>query len=182
MSNFSNSITSQENILPTIGAGDFVAASSQADIACAWAEWLGEFAVWKSMLTLTVDNDHQCARDTFIKRVRSLVQILNRDLFGSHYIRLVGHSYFSHVLGIEYTQSGVIHGHMLVDRPINFDLTHAVWNKLSGFVFIRQVEDVSGAARYVSKYVVKHEDLVLLYKSTSHRSPAFVPGWYANNL
>ena len=183
MSNFSNSTISQENISPELGARGEDAATSQADIACAWAEWITDFAVWKSFLTLTVDNDHFCLRDGFIKRVRSLVQVLNKDLFGNHYIRIVGHSYFSHVLGIEYTKNGVIHGHMLVDRPLNFPLVHRFWNSISGFVWLKPVTDISGAARYISKYVSKGDDVELIYKATSHKSPHEpIPFWYSENL
>ena len=178
-----NSNTTQENISSDLGASAEGAATRQADIACAWAEWINGFACWKSFWTLTVSNEHACSRDTFVKRVRTLVQILNRDLYGNHYIRIVGHSYFSHVLGIEYTKNGVIHGHMLVDKPTNFQLAHSVWEKMSGFVFIKAVYDAEKVSRYISKYVSKGEDLELIYKATSHKSPHEpIPFWYANNL
>jgi len=183
MSMSENSTTLAQSQMSPLAAESGEAGPRQADIACAWAEWVAEFALWKSMITLTVSNKHPCTRDTFIKRVRTLVQILNRDLYGNHYIRMVGHSYFSHILGIEYMTSDVIHGHFLVDRPLNFQLVHDVWEKISGFAFISPVSDIAGVARYVCKYVVKYQDLELIYKSTSHKSPhSPIPFWYSENL
>jgi hypothetical protein len=183
MLNFSNSITLQSELVrPARTAADEVNAGAQADFACKWAEWLQGFADWKSMITLTVDNEHHCTRDTFIKRVRWLVQRLNVDLYGNHYTRIYKHSYFSYVVGIELTSAGVIHAHMLVDRPVNYSLVHTLWNKVSGYVWIKSVTEVSGAARYISKYISKRQDLELMHKSMHHKSPAFVPSWYADNL
>jgi hypothetical protein len=162
---------------------DDVAAAEQARaLANSYIEWIENFAEWRTMITLTVSNEHMCSREMFVKRCRALIGALNRDLFGNHYFRICGHSYFSHILGIEYTTLGAIHGHMLVDRPTNYDLVHGWWNKASGFAFIKSVEDVSGAARYISKYVVKHQDLELMYKTRNHKSPAFTPSWYYDNL
>ena len=153
-----------------------------AAAALAYAEWIENFAPWRTMLTLTVSNEHMCSREMFVKRCKSLIHVLNRDLFGNHYFRICGHSYFSHILGIEYTLAGAIHGHMLVDRPIHYDLVHRLWNSMSGYAYIKPVDDLSGAARYISKYVVKRQDLELMYKTRNHKSPAFAPSWYSDNL
>jgi len=154
----------------------------QVDLVNAYIEWIENFAPWRSMITLTVSNEHTCSRIVFIKRVRSLVQVLNRDLFGKHFFRICGHSYFSHILGIEFTTLGAIHGHMLVDQPINYELVHRFWNSVSGFAFIKPVDDLSAAARYVTKYVVKHQDLEMIYRSRNFKRPAFSPSWYTDNL
>ena len=37
-----------------------------------------------------------------------LVRLLNEGSFGRHYTRIVGHAYFSYVLGIEYQRRDVV--------------------------------------------------------------------------
>jgi hypothetical protein len=135
------------------------------------------------MLTLTVSNEHMCFKAGLEKRARSLVQILNRDLYGNHYYRFVHHSYFSYVMGMEYTKNGVNHLHMLVDMPIHFDLVHRVWNHMSGFAYIKPITDNKGAADYVCKYVVKGQELTFWKQADKVLPrPAFCPMWYLENL
>jgi hypothetical protein len=134
------------------------------------------------MLTLTVDNDHWCSREGMEKRVRSLIQILNRELYGNHYVRMVGHSYFSYCCGFEYTKNGVVHAHMIVDSPLHFDLIHRVWNCMSGFAYIKPVTDKKGVSNYLCKYVIKEQDLILWKPKGNLPRPAFCPLWYLEHL
>jgi hypothetical protein len=134
------------------------------------------------MITLTVDNDHWCSRDGMWRRFRTLLQILNRDLYGGHYTRMVGHSYFSYLLGFEYTKNDMVHAHFIVDKPINFSLLHKVWNHMSGFAYIKPAPDVHGAVGYVIKYVAKGQDLEIYKPKLFLPQPSFKPLWYSEHL
>jgi len=179
-------ITSQENKVLTAGLsaeGVADADSPRKEFNSAWSDFVFNLAEWRFMLTLTVDNDHMCFKDGFLKRVLTLIQIMNRDLYGNHYYRIVKHSYFSHVEGLEYTKNGVNHLHMLVDMPINFELVHRIWNHMSGFALIKPITDNKGAADYVCKYVVKGQDLNFWKQADKFLPcPKFVPIWYSNGL
>jgi hypothetical protein len=149
----------------------------------AWSDWIANKCQWKSMITLTVDNDHQCERSTILKRWLFLNQVLNRDLYGKHYLRKVGHSYFNYIVGVEYTKIAVVHLHVAVDMPINFQLVHSIWNAISGFAYIKPVTDNVGVADYICKYILKQDDLVFgIRKEKFLKPPAFAPLWYIENL
>jgi hypothetical protein len=158
-------------------AESIATASRRSNLAAAWAEYTAEFASWRAMVTLTVAKEHWCSSDVFNNRWRTLVQILNNDLVGPRYVQKVGHSYFSYVKGNEYTVNEVVHAHILVDRPIHFSLLHKVWNAMSGFAYIKKIDNRCGAARYVSKYVTKNSDLDF-YKSKYSYQPHPLPIWW----
>lgn len=143
----------------------------------AWREFLVHFE-WQSFITLTFKDE--VSRETVLKKFHSLVQILNRDLYGKHYTRIVGHSYFSYAVALESQRRGVLHVHMLVDKPIKFDLVHIVWNKIAGFAYIKPVKnkDVIG---YLLKYVTKGGD-VDVYRCGEWKDPAFLPMWLSEHL
>ena len=146
-------------------------------VKTSWREWVCKFAPWTSFVTLTFDNDHQTHRDGMEKRWRSLVQFLNRDLYGKHYVRMVGHSYFSYVAGFEYTKNNAIHMHAVIDKPIAFSALHRYWNYMSGFAQIQTTHDREGAVGYLTKYVLKENDL-LFWHCREEKKPAFSPLWY----
>lgn len=176
-----NFITKSEKEWDDAQAERVAEAARRAALINGYGDWIATLAPWKSFLTLTVANEHSCSRDTLYLRWRSLVQILNRDLYGNHYTRIVGHCYFSYVIGFEYMKSNAVHLHALVDKPINFDLVHRVWNKMSGFAYIKPVYDQQGAAFYLCKYVVKGSDLIP-HKPKKCPLPAFQPSWFADHL
>jgi hypothetical protein len=149
----------------------------------AWQDWITDLCDWKSMLTMTIANEHMCYRDGLGKRWQTFVQILNRDLYGNNYTRRVGHSYFSYVQGVEYQTREVLHLHVLVDQPVNYQLMQKLWNHMSGFIWIKPVPDKRGAVEYISKYVIKGEDL-RVYKQPLEvlPRPNFMPFWYHDNL
>jgi hypothetical protein len=142
-------------------------------IADAEQEWIAKI-IWKSLITLTFKDE--IPEDIARKRFRRLVQILNKECFGNHYTRIVGHSYFSYVLGVELQKRGVIHFHMLVDKPVNFQLVHDYWNR-SGYAWIDKVEDMIKAIRYVTKYVVKGGQLDH-YFAKGDFIPKEKPSWW----
>jgi hypothetical protein len=142
-----------------------------------WRDWIKNLAPWETFITLTFDNDHQTYREGMEKRWRSLVQFLNRDLYGNHYVRMVGHSYFSYVAGFEYTTNNAIHMHAVIDKPYDFKALHRYWNHMSGFAQIQTTYDRRGAVDYLTKYVLKDNDL-LFWKAGKPKQPAFAPLWY----
>jgi hypothetical protein len=179
-------ITSQENKVLTAGmSADGVADADtpRKVLVSAWSDFVFSLADWESMLTLTVSNEKMCFKDGLVKRARSLIQILNRDLYGDNYYRIVKHSYFSYAMGLEYTKNTVNHLHIVVDMPINFSLVHTLWNHMSGFAYIKPVPDRRGAADYICKYVVKGQELTFWKQEKKDLPcPKFVPIWYSNNL
>src|SRR5512146_423516 len=123
-----------------------------SELGKAWAEYVAGFAEWQSFLSLTFadrDRTHDVTRDEAVFLWRRLVQALNKDLFGNHYTRIVGHSYFSYALAFEYQLRGTLHMHALVDRRTNWELANRLWRRMAGIIKIKGVEDVQGAARYL---------------------------------
>jgi hypothetical protein len=141
----------------------------------AMRDWLAGVKLWKLFLTLTFKNP--IAPDPAFQIWRRLVRILNDRSFGSHYTRLVHHSYFSYVLGIEFQRRDVVHFHALVDKPLNFDLVHRWWNRAAGFVWIDQIEHREKAIYYVTKYVTKGGELKI-YAARTERAPKPLPLWW----
>ncbi len=140
-----------------------------------WESYIEDLATWKWFVSLTfkdivtVDQlDHQW---------RYLVQRLNANLFGNHYTRITGHSYFAYAMGIEAQKRGALHAHILIDRNINLTLLHSIWNRMAGFAWVKPVIDQDGAIGYISKYVTKGGELEL-YKPAKVKEPAFQPLWY----
>ena len=151
-----------------------------SELGKAWAEYVAAFAEWQSFWSLTFadrDRTHDVTRYEAEALWRRLVQALNTDLFGHHYTRIVGHCYFSYALAFEFQQRGTLHMNALVDRRTNWELANRLWRQMAGIIKIKTVEDVQGAARYLSKYVTKGGDVVL-YRAQSMKEPAFRPRWY----
>jgi hypothetical protein len=152
----------------------------QARFECAgsWSDYVFEFANWKNFVTLTFEKEY--SRETVWQYWRTLVQMLNSDLYGHHYTRLVGHSYFSYCLAFEKQERGAYHLHALVAGRLNFKMIHDFWGHIAGFAWISVINNKLGCARYVSKYVIKDGDIVL-YRPPSGleiKPPAFLPMWY----
>ena len=157
---------------------EFELRSYKKMIASEYADWLLNLKNWVNFLTLTFKDitPPDVARSKF----NYLVQVLNRDAFGKHYVRKVGHSYFSYVLAVEYQRRGVIHFHVLTDRNINYDLLHRYWNIAAGFAWAEPVKDKCKVIAYCSKYCVKGGN-VDIYESESYKTPmigALPPYWW----
>jgi len=137
-------------------------------LADEYAQWLGKFKNWKTFITLTFrdETSPEVAKSKF----SYLIQVLNRDAFGKHYVRKVGHSYFSYILGMEWQRRGVVHFHGLADKPINFDLVHRYWNAVAGFAKLTPVKSIDDVVGYCSKYCVKGGELDI-FESTTGRTP-----------
>ena len=141
-----------------------------------YTRWLVNFANWRIMGTLTFKDDYVSVERA--KRVfRALVRELNKGIFGKHYTRYVGHSYFSYVLATEYQSRGVPHFHFLADRPLDFGLLHKYWNERAGFAYTYKIQNLGGAVRYTVKYIVKDGDIEA-WKQEKRIVPVVVPNWW----
>ena len=140
-----------------------------------YADFVMGLAQWKSFITLTFRDP--VGPDVAYAKYRSMVALLNRRLFGKSYTRKVGHSYFSYCLGMEFQRRDVIHFHVLVDGPVDYQLIQSWWNAAAGFVWIDKIDQVAACVSYVTKYMVKDGEL-LLYKRTTDRAPIPRPIWW----
>lgn len=141
-----------------------------------WAEYLANFAEWTSFISLTfkVEKFPDVARSLFYWWIK----VNNAHVFGKRYIRKVGHSYFSYVYGIEMQKREVIHFHVLVDKPINYSVTHDAWGDRCGFAWIDgDLKDKSKVVDYVCKYVAKGGEIDL-YRAKGNYRPSVLPTWW----
>lgn len=143
-----------------------------------WSQYVYDFADWQSFITLTFEKE--LSRDTVYNYWRSLVQQLNKDLFGNHYTRIVGHCYFPYVLCFEKQERGAYHLHALTGGRLNYKMIHDFWNHVAGFAWITTARDKKAVSIYCTKYVIKEGDLVL-YRPLKTKQPAFTPFWYMSD-
>jgi len=141
----------------------------------AWKNWISNWETWHSFVTLTFREEK--SPDVAWALFKWLIQMLNSRLFGDHYTKIVGHSYFSYVVGIETQKRGVLHYHMLTSRPVDYGLIHAAWGERCGFAWTYRNKSQFGASDYISKYVVKDGE-VEFYRTTNKRLPLSIPGWW----
>jgi len=154
-----------------------------------WGAYVADFANWSAFWTLTfeqADRTHSVTATEAEFAWRRLIQTLNRDLYGNHYTRIVGHSYFSYARAFEQKPWGLLHMHALTDRRTNWALAHRYWQGERrpfhiGIVDIRKVDDVQTDARYLTKYITKGGD-VTLFRQEKNKMPAFQPLWFSERL
>src|SRR5215210_1099626 len=155
-----------------------------ADLSQVWTEYVAGFAHWTSFVTLTfetADRTHNVTQTEAHFKFRRLVQVLNNDLYGHHYTRIVGHSYFAYALAFENHKSGILHMHALMDNRTNWQLIHQYWQGDKrpfhmGIVHIERA-DIGVHTKYICKYVTKGGQIVL-HKPTKSKVPKFSPDWY----
>lgn len=140
-----------------------------------WVNFLSVGAVWTGFYTITFADFH--SQFMVEKRMKSLIQILNRDLFGKNYTHYVGHSYFSYAYALEYQSRGALHIHFLADKPLHYDLARYVCKKWDAFFHTKKVGEERASVEYISKYTSKGGEVVV-YKSLCDRLPKFLPMWY----
>lgn len=150
------------------------------EIQGATSSWIQELKPWMIYGTLTFKDPREL--DVAIRYWRRLIQVLNRDAFGDHYTKKVGHSYFSYVLATEYQVRQALHFHFLADRPINFDLLHGWWGAAAGFAWLEIIHDRGKCCSYVSKYVTKSDQQLKIFVSKNQNAPhiagGFLPYWW----
>jgi len=150
-----------------------------------WVRYVMYFADWRNFVTLTFEDI--VTRDQSEHAFRFLVQFLNQSLYGNHYMRIVGHCYFSYVVGFEYQKRGALHMHFLADKPLHYDAVHGLWcgrdkkHPRFGFAWIRPIDDLEKDVRYVTKYISKDGDL-WMWKQKKFKLPKFVPMWLSDHL
>lgn len=145
------------------------------DVFSAYVDWLTYAKEWTTFLTLTFRNETY--PDIAFNRWRSLVRTLNTDLLGHRYVRKVKHSYFSYVLSREYQVRGVIHFHVLIDRPVDYALIHRTWSYMAGYAHASKVKTPSSVIAYALKYAVKSGD-VEVYLTDKEYQPKQYPTWW----
>ena len=142
-------------------------------VAEEYAEWLSS-KQWDSFITLTFRDEvnplwagHQFSH---------LLQELNKELFGTHYSRIVGHSYFSYILGASNQKRGVLHYHLLTDRPVNFNLIKSKWFLWAGSARTENIRYSSRTVNYVTK-VIEEGGEISVYKAKKVYIPKYSPRW-----
>ena len=140
-----------------------------------YTDWLIRSADWSSFITLTFRDP--IGYDPAYNKFRYLNQVLNRELFGKRYTRIVKHSYFSYILCAEYQCRDVLHFHLLVDRPVDFALIHNTWGNMAGFVQTKKIRNPFAAVRYAIKYVIKEGD-IRIYQAKALYQPRQYPIWW----
>jgi hypothetical protein len=143
------------------------------------AEWINGLREWTTFITLTFKKE--TAQDTANRLFNRLISILNKECFGKHYTRFVKHSYFSYVQGIEYQKRDVIHFHVLIDRPVNFQRIHILWNAWAGFVWTEIVKNQYQVTRYVSKYICKGGE-INVHLADEKYIPHVMPFWWKEDM
>lgn len=145
----------------------------------AYYEWLAHLKGWTTFSTFTLSEPRE--PDVAVKYLTRLIQVMNKSLFGDHYTKLVGHSYFNYVYGMEKQTRDVVHFHMLTDAPIDYALIHRWWNFSMGFAYIKRIETLEDCVRYVVKYVMKSgsENLsFFLNANPKGKMPLEKPSWW----
>lgn len=127
-----------------------------AETVDAWAQWLqGVGFVPTAMLTLTWKDEGPPNAGAALIWWGRLVAELSGSIFGNSYTKVVGHSYFSYVVGVELQQRGAIHLHCLVNEPIPFVIVHDWWGRHCGFAWVTSCTDPVKQVHYVLKYAIK---------------------------
>jgi hypothetical protein len=144
-------------------------------LATANAEWLYSLRPWSLFLTLTFKDERSPDVAKFF--FNRLIRTLNQETFGKHYTRIVGHSYFSYVFAMEYQRREVVHFHVLIDRPVNFDRIHILWNSWAGFAWTQVVKDKNDVVNYVCKYISKGGE-VYPFLAKKIFTPRVLPYWW----
>ena len=151
----------------------------------AWTETVTNFADWSVFISMTfdtADRTHDVTWDESLYLWRRLVQALNRQLYGNHYLRQVGHSYFPYALAFEYQTRGVLHMHALAEGPTNWEAINGLWRQMAGIVNVEPVTNKYKSAKYLCKYVTKGGDVILYRSNKKIKPPAFKPAWYLNAI
>ncbi len=140
-----------------------------------YVDWILSVADWTTFATLTFRDP--IGYDPALNRFRHLVRVLNQEIFGKRYKRIVGHSYFSYVVCAEYQIREAIHFHVLFDRPVNYALIHDLWGKWAGFAQTKIIVNEIAAVRYVVKYALKEGD-IRVYQASKLYTPRQYPIWW----
>jgi len=146
-----------------------------------WAAYVASFSTWTAFYTLTF-SDQDRTHDVTLTECnflwRRLVQLMNRNLYGNNYTRIVGHCYFDYALAFEYQKRGALHMHALVSGRTHWEFVNRVWRHMAGIVKIVPVDDSYKTAKYLCKYITKGGDVILHRAKRPIKEPSFKPLWY----
>jgi hypothetical protein len=140
-----------------------------------WVEYLGR-TDWTTFLTLTFREE--CIPEKANRLFRLLIRRLNEELLGKNYRNYVDHSYFSYCKGIEYQRRGIIHFHVLIDRPVHYKLIHDFWDSVAGFAWTTVIKQDINAITYVSKYASKDGEVEPYFAKIAKYTPMEKPIWW----
>ena len=154
-----------------------IASCKSRIISDEYASWIENLANWRYFVTLTFRADY--SQDNAMDLLKRLIQVLNKDLFGNHYTRKVGHSYFSYVACHEYQTMGNIHFHLLVDSPINWILLDEFWMRNAGKTDVAPIRNQAAAARYICKQASRNGEIHPPFISEKNLLPKDLPPWWA---
>lgn len=146
-----------------------------------YIKWLSSARNWRSFNTLTVDVDRlsfDISQESLLKKVKSLFHYMTLDCVGKRYKRICGDYYFSWIISIEPHKSGNLHAHFMADRPINEDLVNRLWNKMSGFCLLKEIDDLEGAVKYATKDICKVDGYIDFWFRRSVFTPYIKPYWW----
>lgn len=137
--------------------------------------WIKGLSNWKNMITLTFKDTVPV--DTAEKKFKSLLKVMNIDIFGKHYNRYYKHNYFGYVKAMEYQKREILHFHIIADQPVNFELIHKYWKCIAGFAWTEIIEQEEQVIEYIAKYLIKGGELDV-FKTNNKRSPIIYPRWW----
>ena len=156
-------------------AGEFWnSQEKREEIVKAYIEFLSR-KKWISFITLTFKDE--TPPDVANRLFFHLVKCLNKEVFGEHYTRIVSKSYFSYSKALEYQRRGIIHFHVLIDRPVDFKLIHKIWNQYAGFAHTSIIKDNFAVRSYVSKYNLKGGQIDVYFAKKCY-NPLIKPAWW----
>lgn len=145
------------------------------ELVQAYTAWIYSLRDWSAFITLTFE--HETAPDVANRLLQRLISKLNEEVFGVDYKKTIGHSYFSYVLGIEMQKREVPHFHLIVDRPVNFQLIHLLWNKWAGYGWTEIIKDKEKAVMYIAKTIGRGGE-VLPFLAPKKYTPSQKPRWW----
>jgi len=147
------------------------------------SDWLAGLRDWSHFITLTFKDD--VSIEYALKEFKNLIRILNSDLLGSHYTRIVGHSYFSYVCGVEYQTRGTPHFHFVLDKPFNFNLMHKYWFIKNGYLKVEKIysfKESEQCINYSLKYSVKESEVIVFLQKNHTFVPFNQPVWWIEKV
>jgi hypothetical protein len=145
-------------------------------------KWLVGKASWRNFVTLTYSEQKGGGRgwEQHESAVHWLIDSINRYVYGPHYKRKVGKSYFSYARGVELqSERQIFHDHWVTSHPLPYRFIHRLWNAHCGFARIDQLRGSPEAAlNYVLKYSLKGGETEIQLARYPERVPAFPFRWW----
>ena len=167
------------DLLPLeISSPEIETSGGKTEVLSSWTKFILGLADWKSFLTFTFRNEVNPSAEIADRYFKWWIKILNKELLGKHYIKKVGHSYFSYCKGMEYTKRDVVHFHAVIDKPIDFKMAHRLWQSRCGFMKIEPIDDLLASVNYTVKYAVKDGEIDFWKAKFENFIPEVLPSWW----